>query len=79
LGVRLGARDVLNDYLMAARREAIYEKFEDGTFSGRIPTCQGAVAFGASLSECEFELRSTLEDWVLLGIRLGHPLGHTLA
>jgi len=59
------------DYAMA---QAEYDKLEDGTFAGRIPPCQGVIAFGATLRECEQELRSTLEDWILLGIKLGHPL-----
>jgi predicted RNase H-like HicB family nuclease len=53
---------------------AIYDKLEDGTFAGRIPQCKGVVAFGATLRECENELRSTLEDWILIGLKLGHPL-----
>jgi hypothetical protein len=32
------------------------------------------AAFGKSLRECEGELRSTLEDWILVGLRLGHKL-----
>jgi hypothetical protein len=32
------------------------------------------IAFGASLRACEQELHSTLEDWLLLGFKLGHPL-----
>ncbi|HLY61771.1 MAG TPA: type II toxin-antitoxin system HicB family antitoxin [Terriglobia bacterium] len=67
-------RNVLTDYLLAAMKEAVYDKLEDGTFAGRIPLCQGVLAFGRSLSECEGELRSTLEEWILLGLRLGHPL-----
>ncbi|GAG21281.1 unnamed protein product, partial [marine sediment metagenome] len=27
-----------------------------------------------TLRECEDELRSTLEDWVLVGLKLGHPI-----
>ncbi|HEV2350992.1 MAG TPA: type II toxin-antitoxin system HicB family antitoxin [Terriglobia bacterium] len=67
-------RNVLTDYLTAALKEAVYDKLEDGTFAGRVPSCHGVLAFGKSLSECEAELRSTLEDWMLLGLRLGHPL-----
>jgi hypothetical protein len=26
------------------------------------------------LRKCEDELRSTLEDWILIGLKLGHPL-----
>jgi len=54
--------------------QAVYDKLEDGTFAGRIPVCKGVVAFGATLRECEEELRSTLEDWILVGLKLGHSL-----
>jgi predicted RNase H-like HicB family nuclease len=54
--------------------QAVYDKLEDGSFSGRIPSCKGVVAFGATLRECEDELRSTLEDWILVGLKLKHPL-----
>ena len=53
---------------------ALYDKLEDGTFAGRIPSCKGVVAFGDTLRECENELRSTLEEWVLVGLKLKHPL-----
>ena len=32
------------------------------------------IAFAGSLRECERELQSVLEDWLLLGLRLGHRL-----
>jgi predicted RNase H-like HicB family nuclease len=47
---------------------------EDGTFVGRLPPCTGVIAFGATLRACQNELRSTLEDWILLGLKLGHSL-----
>ena len=65
---------ILSDYLENALAGAEYDKLEDGTFFGRIPLCQGVVAFGATLRECETELRSVLEDWVLVGLKLGHSL-----
>ena len=65
---------VLTDYLNQALADAEYDKLEDRTFSGRIPSCKGVIAFGTTLRECETELRSTLEDWVLLGQKLGHSL-----
>ena len=70
----MSSRYVLSDYVAAALADAAYDKLEDGTFSGRIPGCAGVVAFGASLRACEEELRSTLEDWILVGLRLKHPL-----
>ena len=65
---------ILSDYVEAAMAQAVYDKLDDGTFAGRIPPCQGVVAFGATLRKCEEELRSTLEDWVLVGLKMKHPL-----
>lgn len=65
---------ILTDYMTEAMAEAVYDKLEDSSYSGHIPLCQGVIAFGKSLSECERELRATLKDWILLGLRLGHAL-----
>ena len=65
---------VLSEYLNQTMAQAVYDKLEDGTFAGRIPSCKGVVAFGPTLRQCEDELRSILEDWVLVGLKLGHPL-----
>src|SRR5207244_11703883 len=56
------------------RRSSDLDQLEDGTFAGRISTCKGVIAFAPSLTECTEELRSTLEDWLLVGLKLGHPL-----
>jgi predicted RNase H-like HicB family nuclease len=64
----------LSDYVGEALAQAAFEKLEDGSYAGRIPPCPGVVAFGPSLRECENQLRSTLEDWILLGLQLRHPL-----
>lgn len=68
------AKYILSEYVEQALSEALYDKLENGTFSGKIPSCKGVVAFGTALRECEEELRSTLEDWILVGLKLGHPL-----
>ncbi len=65
---------VLTEYLDQAMAQAEYNKLEDNTFAGRIPACKGGVAFGETLRACEIELRSTLEDWFLVGLKLGHQL-----
>jgi len=65
---------ILSGYIEEALEQATYDKLEDGTYAGRIPTCKGVVAFGSTLRRCEDELRSTLEDWILVGLKLGHPL-----
>lgn len=65
---------VLSDYVQEALAAATYDKLEDSGFVGRIPPCVGLLAFGETLRQCETELRSTLEDWLLVGLKLGHPL-----
>lgn len=70
----MAIRYILSEYVDQAMAQAVYDKLEDGTFAGRIPSCKGVVAFGTTLRECEDELRSTLEDWILVGLKLGHSL-----
>ena len=67
-------RFILSDNLERAIAEAEFDKLEDGTFVGRIPACKGVIAFGTTLRECADELCSTLEDWLVVGLKLGHPL-----
>jgi predicted RNase H-like HicB family nuclease len=64
----------LTSYLEAAMELANFDKLEDGTFAGEIPKLSGVIAFAPTLRDCERELRSTLEDWILVGLRMGHPL-----
>ncbi|MEQ8225146.1 MAG: type II toxin-antitoxin system HicB family antitoxin, partial [Candidatus Eremiobacterota bacterium] len=65
---------ILTEYVNHLMARAVYDKLEDNTFTGQIPECKGVIAFGSTLSECEEELHSTLEDWILLGLKLKHPL-----
>jgi predicted RNase H-like HicB family nuclease len=61
-------------YIKAAMRRATIDQLEVGSFGGEIPGFAGVIAFGVSRRECEMELRSTLEEWVLPGLRLNHSL-----
>ena len=70
----MAVRFVLTEYVSQLMANVVYDKLEDNTFAGRIPLCKGVLAFGATLRECENELRSILEDWILVGLKLGHPL-----
>lgn len=70
----MNTRYVLSEHLENALDRADYEKLEDGSYAGTIPVCPGVIAFADSLRNCERELRSVLEDWLLLGLKLGHPL-----
>ena len=67
-------RYALSDYIHEAIAISEIEQLEDGTYVGKIPNCQGVIAFGDTLSECQTQLRSTLEDWILVGLKLGHIL-----
>lgn len=77
MGVQFPAmkRDlVLTDYIELALAEAACDKLEDNSFVGRVPSCPGVIAFASSLESCEHELRSTFEDWILVGLQTGHAL-----
>jgi predicted RNase H-like HicB family nuclease len=65
---------MLTDYIQAAMRQAKYEILEDGSYYGEIPPCRG-VWFGAdNLTDCVKGLQEVLEDWLLLGFKLGHQI-----
>jgi predicted RNase H-like HicB family nuclease len=65
---------MLTEYIRQAMRKAHYEVMENGRFFGTIPSCKGLWAEGKTLEQCREELQSTLEDWLLLGLQLGHTL-----
>ncbi|MCA2693031.1 MULTISPECIES: type II toxin-antitoxin system HicB family antitoxin [unclassified Microcystis] len=67
-------RYALSDYIQEALTISQIEQLEDGSYVGTIPNCHGIIAFGNTFAECQVELRSTLEDWVLVGLKLGHAL-----
>jgi predicted RNase H-like HicB family nuclease len=59
----------LTDYIEAAMQEAQFELMENGDYFGSIPSCQGVWADAPTVEECRTELRSVLEDWMLVGFR----------
>ena len=65
---------MLIDYIDKALSKAEYDKLDDGSFSGRIPECSGVIAFGKTLFECQKELESVLEGWLIVKIRHGDTL-----
>ena len=65
---------ILTEYVHQALEQAVYDKLDDETFAASIPSCTGVVAFAPTLRGCERELRSTLEEWILLGLKLSHTL-----
>ena len=65
---------VISRYIDRAMRQAVYEKLDDGSYAGEIEICPGVYSFGSTLWECQEQLRSVLEGWILLGLQMGHPL-----
>ncbi len=66
---------MLTTYVNAALRHARYEILPDGEgYYGTVEALQGVWANADTLEECRETLREVLEEWLLLGLRLGHPI-----
>lgn len=65
---------MLITYVHDAMRLAKYEILEDGNYYGEIPGFDGVWAQADNLEACRDELQSVLEDWLILGLRMGHKL-----
>ena len=65
---------MLLEYLQNAMRLARYELLPDGSYYGEIPGFDGVWAQAETLEDCRNELQSALEDWLILGLRMGHSL-----
>ena len=65
---------MLIEYINKAMSKAVYEKLEDGNFVGKIPLCSGVISFGENLYQCQEELRSAFEGWLIVKIRHGDKL-----
>lgn len=68
---------MLTEYIQAALKYAKYEELPDGEgifATIEAPGFQGVWANADTVEACEQELRSVLEDWILLGVYLHHQL-----
>jgi predicted RNase H-like HicB family nuclease len=65
---------MLITYIQNAMRLAKYEILENGLYYGKIPDFKGVWAQTENLEACREELQSGLEDWLVLGLRMGHKL-----
>ncbi len=67
--------ELLAEYIEAAMRDFVYKVLEDdGSYFGTVPGFQGAWANADTVEECRRELAEVLEDWIILGIKHGHPI-----
>ena len=66
---------MLMNYIHAAMRKAHYEILPDGEgYFGSIPDLQGVWANADTLEVCREELREVLEEWILIGLKMGHSI-----
>ena len=66
---------MIQKYLQNAMEAAHYELIEnDEGFYGEIPGATGVWATGSTLEACRQELLEVLEEWILVGIAMGHEL-----
>lgn len=69
---------MLTNYIRAAMRKAHYEILPDGEdYFGSIPDLQGVWANADTLEACREELREVLEEWIVIGLKLGHLIPQT--
>ncbi|MFB2923697.1 MULTISPECIES: type II toxin-antitoxin system HicB family antitoxin [Aerosakkonema] len=66
---------MIQKYIQKAMEAAHYEMLEeDEGFYGEIPGATGVWATGNTLESCREELLEVLQEWVLVGIAMGHQL-----
>lgn len=68
-------KSMLTTYINVAMQKAHYEILPDNEgYFGKIEGLQGVWANASTLEACREELREVLEEWILLGIKLGHTI-----
>ena len=66
---------MLTLYINAAMRKAHYEILKESEdYIGKIPGLQGVWADADTLEACREELREVLEEWIILGLKMGHHI-----
>lgn len=72
------------EYIQAALERAVYKTLEgeEEPIFVSVPELPGAWATGRTVEEARKELIGVIEEWILLGVRLGHPIpsigGHAI-
>jgi len=47
--IKYKVNNMLIEYINNSMKKAVYDKLEDGSFSGKIPQCPGVITFGETL------------------------------
>ena len=66
---------MITNYLDAAMKKAHYEILPNGEgYFGEIEGIKGVWANSDTLESCREELREVLEEWILMGLKMGHSI-----
>lgn len=66
---------MLTSYINAAMRKAHYEILPDNEgYFGKIEGLKGVWANAKTLEACREELRQVLEEWIILGLKMGYTI-----
>ena len=66
---------MLTNYIQAAMRKGHYEILPDGEgYFGSITDLQDVWANADTLEACRKVLREVLEEWILTGLKMVHPI-----
>ena len=65
---------MLSEFISKQLKRATYEKLDDGTYFGEIPSLRGVWGNTKSLEACRHELQAALEDWLLFKVRDGDAI-----
>ncbi len=62
---------MISEYIQYALEKARYEILpDDDTYYGEIPGFRGVWANAGTLESCRRELQETLEEWILIRLRM---------
>lgn len=62
---------MISEYIQYALEKARYEILpDDNTYYGEIPGFRGVWANAGTLETCRRELQETLEEWILIRLRM---------
>jgi len=66
---------MLTDYIQAAMRRATYRNLDnDEGIWGEVTELEGTWACERTYPQCQQELQSVIEDWILVKLKLGQSL-----
>lgn len=61
-------------YIEAAMDRATYKQLEDGEWFAEIPELPGVYGTGTTVEAARKDLFESLQEWIVLGLSLGHTL-----